>query len=300
MNLKQLRVEKEKVAKSVKFLESGIEKLEFAVDERIDAVKKKLEWGLVKIREDLSQDTNKLKAQLAKVNRYIETLEQNLDAHLEALEREAKAENKKLLERIAELEEFIGTIDFVEDSEENLTEKDEHFLRARTLAIFDKILFLISKWAKSGEIAVDFEVASRAILIPSVYVKICKYEEHYLLEDFPDFQEVVINGREFISQLRQDYNTLASRDTWEDVTLELKIWWTDYAIPRILGYTDPNWEFEKPLSWEASNKWETNPKDQMSMFPQLYDTFVSQGEYEGLTVPISPISRELDKPEYKV
>lgn len=267
---------------------------------KISEIRSKVDLLLCKLIEDLREEREKVNRHLDKVEAYCSKLETNLVAYKASLEREAKAENKKLKERITELEKFIDSLEFLEGDEHELKEDSDHYYRARALAIFDKILYMISKWSNTQENSIDFEAVSRAILIPSVYLKIAKFDERYLLKDIPDIKEVVIEGRKYISELREDYSvSLDSKSIWDESTLFIKMWWIDYALPKILNFSDPSWDTDPIMDWESYKRWDVDEKTQAKMYPPVYDTMYSQGSYENLTKSLTPLSLELENPEYK-
>jgi hypothetical protein len=306
MRLDQLNASEERFETIVEGCGKSLDNLQEYIDSEVRNVKTKFNLEVDKLNNRFIAEIKKLRKQLEKAERYSTQLENALDAYKRTLERETKAENRKLKERIKELEAFIDSIEFVdEEEEEGEKEKEEekevnHFLRARTTAILQKILMLISKWSGENLPAEDFEIVSRAILIPSVMMRISNYEPNYLLKEFPNCRNVVINGRKYISELRKEYPThLCTSTVWNSSSEEIKIWWTDYALPEIFGWKDDRWDKDPVLNWETSNKWENNPVEQMTLFPAVYDTLYSMKSYESLTSPMKELSLELDDPRYK-
>lgn len=307
MRLDQLNSSEQKLETILENLEENVNSLQRNLQEEVRIVKAKFDMQIVRLSDKFNLETEKLRKQAQNAEKYAVRLEESLEAYKRTLEREAKAENKKLKARIKELESFIDSIEFVEEEEKNLEEQNleeekeqKHFLRARTLAIFQKVLMMIGKWSEENSPAEDFEIVSRSILIPSVYMRISEYEPNYLLKDFPNCKEVVVNGRKYISDLRKEYPTnLSSKAVWDSTTEEVKIWWTDYALPEIFGWKDHRWEEDHHLDWENSNRWENNPTDQMRMFPPIYDTLYSLKSYDSLTAPMRDLSLELENKQYK-
>jgi hypothetical protein len=305
MRLDQLNASEERFSNVIEGCGNSLDSLQSYVEAEVQNVKAKFDLEVVKLSARFTAEINKVKKQLDKAEKYSKQLENALDSYKRTLERETKAENKRLKEKIAELEKFISSIEFIDDEEKeleaDLKEKEkQHFLRARTFAFFQKILMMIGKWSDDIPPAEDFEIVSRSILIPSVYMRVSKYEPNYLLEELPQCKDIVINGREYISILRKEYSTnLASRSVWDSATEEIKIWWTDYALPEIFGWRDERWDHDQHLDWEISNRWENNPTDQMTLFPPVYDTMYSMRCYDSLTLPIREVALELEDKKYK-
>lgn len=306
MRLDQLNSSEERFETLVGECGKSVDNFQEYIDEEVRNIRAKFNREVDKLNGRFSAEVKKLRKKLDRAEKYSRNLENALDAYKRTLERETKAENRKLRERIKELETFIDTIEFIdEEDQKNAEEVEEeketnHFLRARTTAILQKILMLISKWSEENLPAEDFEIVSRAILIPSVMMRISDYDSNYLLKDFPNCRNVIINGRKYISELRREYPTnLCTSTIWDSSSEEIKIWWTDYALPEIFGWRDERWDDDPVLSWETSNKWENNPVEQMTLFPAVYDTLYSMKCYESLTSPMREISLELDDPKYR-
>jgi len=171
-----------------------------------------------------------------------------------------------LLKKTIEEMEIARPVDSSSDS--------ESIAKATTIAIFDSILFAISNWCKSGEIAPDFELASQAVLFPIVYERVMKGEEKaYLLSQVPPSAlEVVRRGREYVASIRQN-NSLSLLDptTWYENSNLIYDWWIRDGLPLLYGEQDEQWEVDASFTLEEMINWRDYPANRPLSFPTIFD-----------------------------
>ena len=145
--------------------------------------------------------------------------------------------------------------------------------RAKTLAIFDSILFAIENWAEDDSPAPDFTLAAQACLFPLVYEQIGKgNKDYYVTEVPPAAMEIVRRGREYVHAFRvKDDTSIFEPDTWAVISGEVHDWWINDALPLIYGARDPDWDTSSPYSLEDMMKWRHMPASRALEFPLIYD-----------------------------
>ena len=107
----------------------------------------------------------------------------------------------RLERKIAELEARL--------SKKNLTDSvttsnPVSLEKATTIAIFDSIISAITSWSTHGDLASDVEMASQAVIFPTVYERVMSGEDPaYLLSDVPESAKVIVQrGREYVKWVR--------------------------------------------------------------------------------------------------
>ena len=145
--------------------------------------------------------------------------------------------------------------------------------RAKTLAIFDSILFAIENWAEDDSPAPDFTLAAQACLFPLVYEQIGKgNKDYYVTEVPPAAMEIVRRGREYVHAFRvKDDTSIFEPDTWAVISGEVHDWWINDALPLIYGARDPDWDTSSPYPLEDMMKWRHMPASRALEFPLIYD-----------------------------
>ena len=301
MRLDQIADSEDKLASLLSSIKEYTDRAQSKSELRIREARSKVELLLCNLIQELDDEREKINKHLEKIESTVSKLEANLDAYKNTLEKESRAETKKLKDRVEELESYIDSLEIIEaDGEE---EKDEaHYYRAKTLAFLEKVILLISKWSNTEENSLDFENVSKAVLIPSVYLKVAKYDYKYLLRELPpNLDKIIVDGRGHIAQLREAYSkvSLDSKSIWEETTFHVKAWWIDEALPKIFGFIDLKWEGDPIMDWDSYRKWDKDEMAQVRMYPPIYDTIYSQGVYSDLTEDLTTLSLELEDPKYK-
>ena len=177
----------------------------------------------------------------------------------------------RLERKIAELEAKLAKKNFADPVS---TTNPVALEKATTIAIFDSILSAITSWSVHGDLASDVEMASQAVIFPTVYERVMSGEDPaYLLSDVPESAEVVVQrGREYVKWVRSQCETQITTDTaWDVYAPSIQEWWINDALPLLYGEADPDWENDTPYTLEQLEVWKTNPADRMVAFPKIYD-----------------------------
>jgi len=170
--------------------------------------------------------------------------------HEEILEKTVKELTQENQELKAKLAEF-------ELQSEAEASEDPSLVKAKTIAIFDSILFAIENWSKDGDTAPDFSLACQSILFPLVYNQVMNGNEHYFLKTVPTASiEVVKRGREYVKFIRSTCQVgLTDPEAWSVHVPMIAKWWVNDALPLLYGARDDVWERSTPLTLEAIMSW---------------------------------------------
>lgn len=211
------------------------------------------------------KEITNLTAQQGKISSILLSYKNTLEREANRKERSLEREIKLLKEEVEQLQKAASTLQVSNSLD---------VAKATTLAIFDSILFAISNWSKTGDIAPDFEVVSQASLFPLVYERVMKGDEGaYLLSSVPhSAYEVVRRGREYVRHFREscDYSLLEPV-VWHEKSKLIHEWWVHDALPLLYGERDEQWEVDIPFTLEEMLNWRDNPANRPISFPTLFD-----------------------------
>lgn len=306
MRLDQIDEKCGKLLLKTESLENSLVNLQRTYSLKLADIKTKFDQQILSLGEALDKEIGKLQREFSSIDKTTKEVESGFDSFKARLEREAKAEVKQLQLKIKELEKQIQEQQkFIDENFEEVLEEecvDERYVRAQTLAMWEKIVWLITCWADTNEIASDFETVSLAFLVPSIFNRIAYFEEDYLMREPPPetTAEVIKQGREFIAFLRTQYKTHLSVSTiWGETSELIKMWWVETGAPLILGKSDPRWVDDPMLTKVETDNWEKDPLFQMKKFPKCHDALYSIGDYEGLTLCTGELANSLETYKFK-
>jgi len=224
-----------------------------------------------KLEDEFISRVRKLEEHAARMTAAVDRISQGVEAYKAHTDRSANSEVRRLRKQIAELEEQLRGA--TSGSKKDVTNHIQ-VRKAKTIAIFDAILFNISNWSVSGDTAPDFELASQAILFPAVYERVMRGdEEAYFLEEVPvSALEVVKRGREYVRQFRENCPlSLVDPLTWEAYSGEVQKWWVNDALPLLYGSRDPDWDGDSPFTLPEMIAWRDYPANRALSFPLIFD-----------------------------
>jgi hypothetical protein len=227
--------------------------------------------GVRDMELDFQAKIRKIEEASAKLDEMQDRVAVALDTFKYRIERTANAELKRSQKRVKELEAKLAEVG---DVQARRAVDHEIVSRAKTIAIFDAILFNICNWSTAGDTAPDFELASQAILFPAVYERVMKGdEEAYILDEVPPSAiEVVRRGREWVRYFRSAMElSLVDPSVWERSIDEVAKWWTSDALPLIYGSRDPDWDHDEPYSLSEMIAWRDYPANRALSFPLIFD-----------------------------
>lgn len=256
---------------------------------RLNMQKDEMLADIRKLENAFNHWTQKLEEHMGKMSMAADKIGQGLDAYKAKVDRSATTENRKLKKRIEELEAQLAQ-STANAAKQAIT--TEAVKKARTIAIFDSILFNISNWSKQGDTAPDFELISQAILFPSVYERVMSGEEAYILEEVPHSAiEVVKRGREYVKSFRESCQlSLVEPNTWDQYAPVVQQWWVNDGLPLLYGARDDAWEEDSPYTLAEMIAWRDFPANRALSFPQVFDAMENIERYrdevrEGSGIP---------------
>ena len=145
--------------------------------------------------------------------------------------------------------------------------------KARTLSIYDSIIFAISNWSSDGQSAPDVELACQAILFPCIYQKVMEGVEDYFFDEVPTSALLVVQrGREYVRHLREENDRfITDPDQWDRASTLIKDWWINDGLPILYGARDDDWELVSPNTLEQMIVWRDQPASRALDFPLIWD-----------------------------
>lgn len=200
----------------------------------------------------------------------------------EKAKKDIESEGRSYRHRIKLLEKRIASLEIIEAEYNKLVNSDKAIVtqaqlnqiaKARTLAIYDSIIFAISNWSNDGQSAPDVELACQAILFPCIYQKVMEGVEDYYFDEVPTSALLVVQrGREYIRHLREENDRfITDPDQWEHASTLIQEWWVNDGLPILYGARDDDWEKVSPKSLADMIIWRDQPASRALEFPLIWD-----------------------------
>jgi hypothetical protein len=203
-------------------------------------------------------------AEIEKIEGKFEKILTQADIYKSKLERELGREVRRLEHELALLRKGApGKLQLPEAT-------DNELKIASSVAIVESILRLISEGAD------DFRLMSEAFLFPAVIERImAANEEAYFLEEIPASATIIVQrGREYVSWVRQEYDThLTDPDTWDSAIPYVTDWWKNDALPLLYGSRDEQWEIDVPLTLTEMLTWRDVPAERPITYSAIFDAY---------------------------
>lgn len=186
----------------------------------------------------------------------------------ECIRKETNALKREIKRLTAELEKAKANSPITE-----VAEVQVGLEKAKTLAIYDAILFAMDNWSSDGQTAPDFSLACQSILFPVVYERVMSNNTDYYVETVPPAAlEIVKRGRELISYIRSSSDvSLVDPDAWSNFSGMIQKWWVSDALPLIYGARDSSWDDDSPFSLVEMEEWRDQPASRALNFPLIFD-----------------------------
>jgi hypothetical protein len=223
-----------------------------------------------RLRSDFVGEVTKISVLCTDIGENTLEVQRGIEAYKSHVDRKSSADARRLAKTVKDLEFQLETAG---EKVKKDSAKDLELSKAKTIAIFDSILFNISNWSTHGDTAPDFELASQSVLFPIVYERVMKGDSDYILEDIPSISlEVVRRGREYVRHFRESCPlSLLDSQTWEAQIGMVKEWWATDALPLMYGEWDPQWEEDAPFSREEMISWRDYPASRALSYPLVFD-----------------------------
>ena len=267
MAIQRVEIHRSRMASNLTEMETCLRVADSDFQERITGLRLAIEKNLKHLEDRHRWRMNTLQRQTS-------LLEKKSNELLDAIDKIVTMEKREDAKRIKELEQKI------EQMEKNgigsaLPSSDEKpgVEKAKTISIFDSILFAISNWSNDGQIAPDIELACQAVLFPTIYERVMGGESDYVIESVPAAaDEVVKRGRELTKYLRTVVDSsLSTPDTWKENHQLVREWIIGDALPLLYGARDPKWDEDESLTLEEILEWKEQPASRALHFPLIFD-----------------------------
>ena len=145
---------------------------------RLDAALVKQEESLVQLKARNRERETQFEKNIVSLRTKIEEVRAAANEYKDTIERESKRKERDLLREIERLKKLSADRPAQQENLEGLE-------KAKTLAIFDSILFGIENWSADGQTAPDITMVSQSVLFPTVYERVMKGNEDYFVEKVP-------------------------------------------------------------------------------------------------------------------
>ena len=228
----------------------------------------------ISIEKNIKQLEDRHRWRMNTLRRQTVLLEKRSNDLLEAVDRIVTAEKREDAKKIKELEQKLELM------ERNglgkpfpILEDNPGVEKAKTIAIFDSILFAISNWSNDGQTAHDIELACQSVLFPAVYERVMSGQSDYVIEKVPPAaEEVVKRGRELTQHIRSiEESSLITPGVWVKHHKLIREWIVGDALPLLYGARDPKWDEDDVLSLDEILEWRDQPASRALHFPLIFD-----------------------------
>jgi len=274
MTEKWYETEKDRIQKYIKNIEISMEQDDILFNQKLDAAQERFLASLASYTQAHEYKLSRQKSLLQDLHDTVGRIERAADSALAQTKREALRESRAKDRKIAELEKQLREAPQSAGQSRAGAGQSGQLAKASTLAIFDSILFAISNWSTAGDTAPDVELASQAILFPTVYERVMRGNEDYLIMEvpMPAAMEVVKRGRELVSHFRTvSTASLVDSEAWKTYAGEVHQWWVRDGLPLLYGARDDDWDDDVPLSLEEMKMWKEEPASRALSFPLIFD-----------------------------
>ena len=237
----------------------------------LDEIERKDATKNAKIAQLQVSDQEERKLEISKIRKAQHAQDTAIDEIVALLKRERDKLSKDKL--VTGLRARISELESQAELNEEPEPEDPSLVKAKTVAIFDSILFAIENWSTDGDTAPDFSLACQSILFPLVYSQVMNGNEHYFLKTVPTASiEVVKRGREYVKFIRGTCQVgLTDPEAWSVHVPMIAKWWVNDALPLLYGARDDVWERVTPLTLEAIMSWRDKPASRALEFPLVFD-----------------------------
>lgn len=266
MAIQRVEIQRSRLSANINELSNSLRILDNDFIERINGVRTSIDKILVSLEDRHRYRMNTLQRQVDLLDKKVCELPDLVDKVV-ASEKKADAKRIKELESQIEALKQGGMVKAATEVAQVGVEK------AKTIAIFDSILFAISNWSNDGQTAHDIELACQSVLFPAVYERVMSGQSDYVIEKVPAAaEEVVKRGRELTQHIRSiEESSLITPGVWAKHHAFIREWIVGDALPLLYGARDPNWDEDEVLSLDEILEWRDQPASRALHFPLIFD-----------------------------
>ena len=266
MAIQRVEIHRSKLSGTINDLNSSIRTLDQEFVKKMNSLRLTVDKSLNQLEEQHQRRMNVLQRQVEFLGSKVNELSEVVDKTVGIARRTDVKRIKELEAKIKALEKGGATL-----TSETVSQVGAE--KAKTIAIFDSILFAISNWSKDGQTAPDIELVCQSILFPAVYERVMSGETDYLIEKVPPAaSEVVKRGRELVQYIRAvEESSLINPVVWDRTHETIREWIVGDALPLLYGARDPKWDEDEPLSLEEVLEWRDQPASRALHFPLIFD-----------------------------
>lgn len=239
----------------------------------LDIQLRRLEASISKEEENLACLISRNREREGQFEKNIQGIRLKMDDVKRAAEEYKEAVEKDYQKIIRELEKKLELAQRGAVSSRDDAVNLEGLEKAKTIAVFDSILFAIENWSSDGQTAPDITMVSQSVLFPTVYERVMRGNEDYFVEKVPaSAVEVVRRGREFVQHIRDvSVAPLSDPAAWEAYAELVQQWWIRDALPLIYGARDPDWDDDEQFQHVEIMEWREQPASRPLDFPLIFD-----------------------------
>ena len=266
MAIQRVEIQRSRLSANINELSNSLRILDNDFIERINGVRTSIDKILVSLEDRHRYRMNTLQRQVDLLDKKVCELPDLVDKVV-ASEKKADAKRIKELESQIEALKQGGMVKAATEVAQVGVEK------AKTIAIFDSILFAISNWSNDGQTAHDIELVCQSVLFPAVYERVMSGQSDYVIEKVPAAaEEVVKRGRELTQHIRSiEESSLITPGVWVKHHAFIREWIVGDALPLLYGARDPNWDEDEVLSLDEILEWRDQPASRALHFPLIFD-----------------------------
>lgn len=266
MAIQRVEIQRSRLSSNINELSNSLRILDNDFIERINGVRASVDKILITLEDRHRYRMNTLQRQVDLLDRKVCELPDLVD---KVVASEKKADAKRIKELEAQIEALKqgGMIKAATEVAQVGVEK------AKTIAIFDSILFAISNWSNDGQTAHDIELVCQSVLFPAVYERVMSGQSDYIIEKVPPAaEEVVKRGRELTRHIRSiEESSLITPGVWVKHHELIREWIVGDALPLLYGARDPKWDEDDVLSLDEILEWRDQPASRALHFPLIFD-----------------------------
>jgi hypothetical protein len=254
------------------------------IAEKRQDIQKKLIGHLLEHNEKLEKELSNVRMSYSSFDLELREYREKCDDHLEVKRRQAQWEADREANRLRqqikrmskELEEY-KSIDRQIEQDKSQRESFAYqydIARAKTIAIYDNILFAIENWSIDGQTAGDVTLLFQSILFPVIYESVMSGDEDYYFEEVPvGALEFVKRAREYVRHIRlaQPAAVTSSEDIWLSVRPDFHNWLLNDGLPLLYGACADSWNSIESISLADMLKWRDEPASRALEFPLIFD-----------------------------